>query len=91
MERNVKKEIAELLAKIGVVAAVDRLEDFRDFFDQAIAQAKVRLFAVPRATIGCAETGGCSEQKVDAGHAQDAEGRKERSQNDCQKARERLL
>ena len=50
------QSIAQLFPEIGVVVAIDRLDELGDFFDQAIADGAMRLLAVPRATIRRAQT-----------------------------------
>ncbi len=54
VEDDLQQQVAEFLAEVGVVAIVDRLDDFVGFLDHAGAQAGVGLFAVPRATAGSA-------------------------------------
>ncbi len=48
---GLQEQIAQLLPQIGVVARVDRLDDFVRLLDQSRAQAGMGLLAVPRAPI----------------------------------------
>jgi indole-3-glycerol phosphate synthase len=68
MHRHMEQEVAEFLPEVRDVVAVDRLDEFGHFFDEAVADAAVRLLPVPRAAVGGAESGGGREQEVDAGH-----------------------
>ncbi len=55
LEDHLKEQIAELLAVILVVAALDRLDHLVRFFEQIGRQRAQRLLSVPRATIGAAQ------------------------------------
>ena len=66
---DMKKEVAQFLAEILDIVAVDGLDEFGDFLDQTVADAAVRLFPVPRAPVRSTESGGGRKQEVDAGHA----------------------
>ena len=76
VHRHMEQEVAEFLAQVRDVLAIDRLEQFGDFFDQAVADAPVRLLLVPRAAVRGAESGGGRKQEVDAGHDPMEEGRR---------------
>ena len=76
VHRDMEKKVAEFLAQVGDVVPVDGLDQFGDFFDEAVADAAVRLLSVPWATVGGAESGGGREQEVDAGHDPMEEGRR---------------
>jgi hypothetical protein len=69
MEHDVEQEVAEFLAEIGIVIAVDGLQEFTHFLNEAVANRPVRLLAIPGATIRGAEPGGGRETDVDARHA----------------------
>jgi hypothetical protein len=69
MEDDVEQEVTEFLPEVGIVLAVDGLEQLADFLDEAVANRQVRLLAIPRATIGGTEPGGGCEKEVDARHA----------------------
>ncbi len=71
-----EKKIAEFLAQVGDVVPIDGLDQFGDFFDEAVADAAMSLLSVPWATVGGAESGGGREQEVDAGHDPMEEGRR---------------
>jgi hypothetical protein len=62
MKNHLQQQIAELLAKICVIAGVDRRSDFVGFFDDTLAERSVVLLPVPRASIGSPETGHNAEQ-----------------------------
>jgi hypothetical protein len=68
VQYDVKEEIAEFFAEIGIIIAVDGLQKFRDFFNEAVANGTMVLFAIPWAAVRCPEAGGGLNQKVDAGH-----------------------
>ena len=68
VHRDMEKKVAEFFAQVRDVVPVDGLDEFGDFFDEAVADAAVRLLTVPRAAVGGAESGGGREQEVDAGH-----------------------
>lgn len=76
VHRDMEKKIAEFLAQVGDVVPVDGLDQFGDFFDEAVADAAMSLLSVPWATVGGAESGGGREQEVDAGHDPMEEGRR---------------
>lgn len=65
---DMEEQVAQFLAEVRDVIAVDGLDKLGDFFDQAIAEGAVRLFTVPRAAVGSTESGGGRKQEVDAGH-----------------------
>ena len=68
MQDDVEKEVAQFLAKVGQVVAVDGLEELADFLDEAVAEGTMGLDPVPRAAVGGAQSGGGGEEQVDAGH-----------------------
>ncbi len=47
---DVQEQIAEFLAHVRKIAPVNRIEQFGDLLDQAVADALVRLFQIPRTT-----------------------------------------
>src|SRR5204863_4108327 len=51
VHRNLQQEVAELLPHLGVVAAVDRLEQLISLLEEVLAQRFVRLLAVPWAAV----------------------------------------
>ena len=73
---DMEEQVAEFLAQVRDVIAVDGLDEFGDFFDQAVADGAMRLFPVPRAAVGSTESGGGRKQEVDAGHAPMQKGRR---------------
>ena len=54
---HLEQQIAQFLAKMRVVVLADGLDRFIGLFDHPFAERVVRLFAVPRATVGSAEPG----------------------------------
>ena len=52
VEDGLEQQVAEFLAQVGVVAGVDRRDDFVRLLQQPGAQRGVRLLAVPRAAAG---------------------------------------
>ena len=69
MEDDVEQEVAQLLAEIGEVVAIDGLEEFAHLLDETVAEAAMGLDPVPRTAVGSAQSGGGGEKQVDAGHA----------------------
>ena len=51
-EHDLEQQVAELLAQLGGVAAVDRLERLVRLFEQERAQRLQRLLTIPRAPAG---------------------------------------
>jgi hypothetical protein len=52
LKDDLQQQVTQLLAQIGRVAAIDRVDHFVRLFDHVIAQARQRLLAVPRAPVG---------------------------------------
>jgi hypothetical protein len=67
VEENLKEEVAEFLGEFGVVRGVEGVEDFIGFFDEIRAESRVGLLAVPRAAVGCAETGHDGDEFFEGG------------------------
>lgn len=51
LEDDLEEQIPELLAELGAVARIDRVDDLAGLFQRVFAQGLERLFAVPRATV----------------------------------------
>jgi hypothetical protein len=64
MQHDMEKEVAQFLPEVGVVVAVDGLEQLADLLHEAITDGAVGLLAIPGATIGGAESGGGREKEV---------------------------
>ena len=69
MQGDMKEQVAQFLAEVGEVVAVDRLQEFADLLHQAVAEGLVGLHPVPRTAVRGAQPGGGGEQEVDARHA----------------------
>ncbi|MEY5006160.1 MAG: hypothetical protein RI969_1248 [Verrucomicrobiota bacterium] len=76
MHGDMEEQVPQFLAQVLDVIAVDGLDELGDFFDQTIADGAVGLFAVPRAAVRSAESGGGRKQEVDAGHGAMQKGRR---------------
>ena len=65
VEDGLEDEVAELIAEVDPVAAVDGVEDFVGFFDGVLFDGVEVLFAVPGAAIGGAKAGHDVEELVE--------------------------
>ncbi len=56
MKNHLQEQVAHFFGKFRVVAGIERVENFVNFFNQVGAQGGVSLFAVPRTTLWRAKT-----------------------------------
>jgi hypothetical protein len=67
MEHHLQQQVAQFVAQIGPVAAVDRVGDFVGFLDRISRDGREVLLHVPRATpFGIAQAHHDREQVVEA-------------------------
>jgi hypothetical protein len=64
MQHDMEKEVAQFFPEVGIVVAIDGLEELADLLHEAVADGAVGLLAIPGATIGGAESGGGREKEV---------------------------
>jgi hypothetical protein len=55
VKEDLEKEVTEFLGELGIVCAIEGIEDFVGFFDEISAEGGVGLLAVPGAAVGRAE------------------------------------
>jgi len=60
MQDDMEKQVPQLLPEVGVILAVDGLQEFADLLDQAVADRAVGLLAIPGAAVRGAQSGGGS-------------------------------
>jgi indole-3-glycerol phosphate synthase len=69
MKDDLDEHITEFLAHVGVVVAVDRVDELTHFINQAAHQRGMRLLLVPRASVGGSQAGHRGLEIVDRTHA----------------------
>src|ERR1700687_3380609 len=55
MEYDLQEQVAHFLRELGIVAALERFQDFVRFLNQIGSQRFVSLFAIPGTAIGCTQ------------------------------------
>ena len=74
MQHHLHEHVAELLAQMCCVVRLDAIERLVGFLDHVLADALMRLFAVPRAAIGLAQTPDGLHQMLQLGRRVDQRG-----------------
>ena len=69
VKQHLVQHIAQFFDHVVAVTRFDRVDEFVTFFDQVLEQRLVRLFAVPRATVGAAQCRHDLNQRVEFGVA----------------------
>ena len=74
MQHYLHEHVAELLAQVCRVVRLDAIERLVGFLDHVLANAAVRLFAVPRAAIGLTQAPDGLHQMLQLGRRVDQRG-----------------
>ena len=74
MQHHLHEHIAQLLAQMRHVVRLDAIERLVGFLDHVLADALMRLFAVPRAAIGLTQTPDGLHQMLQLGRRVDQRG-----------------
>ena len=74
MQHHLHEHIAQLLAQMRHVVRLDAIERLVGFLDHVLADALMRLFAIPRATVGLTQAPDGLHQMLQLGRRVDQRG-----------------
>ena len=68
MHDDLEKQISEFFAHVRFFVEIDRFDKFSHFFNHAAAKGAMRLFPIPRASVGRAQSGNGVYQIINGSH-----------------------